>query len=94
MPKRKLVVSKSFHKAYKKFAAKNPTLKKQIDLAIEMMEIDLYSINLRTHKLSGVLTGSFACSCGFDCRIIFILNKLTKPEEIILVDIGTHDEVY
>jgi mRNA-degrading endonuclease YafQ of YafQ-DinJ toxin-antitoxin module len=94
MAKRKIVLSKSFVKAYKKFIGRNSLLKKQIDSSIEEMESDLYAVKLRTHKLSGVLEGSFACSCGFDCRIIFVLNKNVKPEEIILIDLGTHEEVY
>lgn len=94
MTKRKIVLSKSFIKAYKKFAERNPLLKKQIDTSIELMESDLFSIQLRTHKLSGVLEGSFACSCGYDCRIIFVINKNVKPEEIILINLGTHNEVY
>jgi addiction module RelE/StbE family toxin len=94
MAKRKIVLSKSFIKAYKKFAGRNPLLKKQIDLTIEQMELDLNAINLRTHKLSGILEGSLACSCGYDCRIIFVINKNVKPEELILINLGTHNEVY
>ena len=41
-------------------------------------------------KLTGVLTGSWACSAGYDLRVIF---KLVK-HAIILQSIGTHDEVY
>jgi mRNA-degrading endonuclease YafQ of YafQ-DinJ toxin-antitoxin module len=94
MAKRKIVLSKSFIKAYKKFVARNAILKKQIDLTIVEMESDLNNSSLKTHKLSGILIGSFACSCGNDCRIIFEINKNVKPEEIILIDLGTHNEVY
>jgi len=38
----------------------------------------------------------FACNGGYNSRIIFsiVVNKSTKEEEIILIDLGTHDEVY
>jgi len=55
-----------------------------------------FSHNLKTHKLSGNLFGLLACSCGYDCRIIFSIqiNLETKEEEILLIDLGTHNDVY
>ncbi|HEV2832324.1 MAG TPA: type II toxin-antitoxin system YafQ family toxin [Hanamia sp.] len=96
MSKRKLVLSKSFNKSYKKFIGKKPTLKPYIENALIILEGDAFSSSLKTHKLSGNLYGYFACSCGYDCRIIFSIEKdlKNKTEIILLVDIGTHDEVY
>ena len=96
MSQRKLVLSKSFIKSYKKFTAKNDDLKAVIEKALFKLEENAFAPGLRTHKLSGNLFGYFACSCGYDCRIIFSIerNIKTKTEVIILVDIGTHDAVY
>ena len=96
MPTRKIALSKSFERAYIKFTNKNPFLKSAIQKSIELLEEDAYSLKLKTHKLSGNLFGLWACSCGYDCRIIFSIepNELTKEDEILLIDIGTHDEVY
>jgi mRNA interferase YafQ len=96
MSKRKLILSRSFIKSYKKFTAKKPTLKAVIEKALFHLEEDAFAPGLRTHKLSGNLFGYFACSCGYDCRIIFSVEKnlTTKAEAILLIDIGTHDEVY
>ena len=60
------------------------------------MEIDVFSPLLGTHKLSGDLMGLRACSCGYDCRIVFSIeqDKATNQEVIILINIGTHDKVY
>jgi mRNA interferase YafQ len=61
------------------------------------LQYDAYDPALRTHKLSGKLAVYLACSCGYDCRIIFTIEKdLLDPatENIILLDIGTHDDVY
>ena len=96
MSYRKLVVSNSFQKSYLKFIQRNPDLKANIEEALKELEKDAYSIKLKTHKLSGKLLGLSACSCGYDCRIIFSIEKLkeSNQEVVLLIDIGTHDEVY
>ena len=52
--------------------------------------------SLETHALRGGSKGLLSCSCGYDCRIIFRLEPGTKPDtqDIVLIDVGTHDEVY
>lgn len=95
--KRALVLSKQFEKSYKKFSANNQILKSGIIKALEKLESDAYDPSLRTHKLSGKLAAYLACYCGYDCRIIFIIEKdINNPdlENIILLDIGKHDDVY
>ena len=94
MPKRQLVPTKAFEKAYKKFTSKNPHLKASIHSALQQLEQDAFSSQLKTHKLSGNLYGLLACSCGYDCRIIFSIEKEKSKETILLIDIGTHEEVY
>jgi mRNA interferase YafQ len=94
---RKLVLSKAFEKSYQKFTNRNQSLKTSIAKAIYKLQIDAYDPALRTHKLSGKLAAYVACSCGYDCRIIFVIEKdLTNRdlEIILLLDIGTHDDVY
>jgi len=60
------------------------------------MSTDLNNAKLKTHHLSGSLSGYFACSCGFDCRIIFAKEKSKEQgkEVLLLIDIGSHDQVY
>lgn len=94
---RKLVLTKAFEKSYRKFTGKNQLLIASISTALLKLEQDAYDSSLRTHKLSGNLAAYLACSCGYDCRIIFTIEKdLTDPsiENILLLDIGTHDDVY
>lgn len=52
---------------------------------------DPFQPRLRTHKLTGRLEGLWAFSVNFDCRVIF---KFISKTEILLIDIGGHDEVY
>ena len=96
MTKRSLVLSKSFQKSYKRFVTKNPLLKSTIEKSLLKLEEDAFAPGLKTHKLSGNLYGYFACSCGYDCRIVFSIEKTgkIKGEFILLIDIGTHEEVY
>ena len=63
---------------------------------MRQMEIDVFAPNLGAHKLSGDLFGFWACSCGYDCRIVFSVEQdlITQQEVIVLFDIGSHDEVY
>ena len=42
-------------------------------------------------KLTGKLSGLWAFSIDYDCRVIF---KFLNDHEVLLIDIGTHDEVY
>jgi mRNA-degrading endonuclease YafQ of YafQ-DinJ toxin-antitoxin module len=54
------------------------------------MAVDVFAPMLETHPLKGKLEGFQSCYCGYDCRILFRIEE----EEIVLFDIGTHDEVY
>ncbi|HRX02046.1 MAG: type II toxin-antitoxin system mRNA interferase toxin, RelE/StbE family [Anaerolineae bacterium] len=93
---RKLVASPKFERAFRKFVRRDQRLRATIEDTLRRMESDVFAPDLGTHKLSGTLYGLWACSCGYDCRIIFSLERDEKSgnEVILLLDIGTHDEVY
>jgi len=71
---RELVLSKGFIKSYKKFSWKNQALQSSIDNTLLKLEQDVYDPALRTHKLGGKLSAYMACSCGYDCRIVFSIE--------------------
>ena len=56
----------------------------------------MFDSSLGTHKLEGKLADLLACSCGYDCRVVFAIetNKESNEKVIVLLDVGTHDEVY
>ena len=93
---RELVLAPKFKRSYRKFVKRDRSLQKRIDEALSLMRDDVFYPPLGTHKLSGELVGLWACSCGYDCRIIFALESDpgSGEEIILLLDIGTHDEVY
>ncbi|MDO9580415.1 MAG: hypothetical protein Q7J06_07585 [Bacteroidales bacterium] len=47
-------------------------------------------------ETAGKLSGSWACSAGYDLRIVFDFVKAEKgsADDILLLAIGAHDEVY
>jgi len=93
---RKLVLTPKFKRIFRKFVRHNRKLQKRIEETLKQMEIDVFSSHLGTHKLEGELLGLYACSCGYDCRIVFSVekDKETDKEIIVLISIGTHNEVY
>lgn len=61
-----------------------------------MLADDPFNPALRAHKLKGDLSGSWSMTVDYDCRIVFSFEKNQSygEDEILLIDIGTHDEVY
>ena len=92
--KRALLRTNAFVRAAKKMLRKKPNCAADVHEALQQLEKDAYHPALRTHKLTGNLKGSWACSAGYDLRIVFSLVKDQGKEAILLESIGTHDEVY
>jgi mRNA-degrading endonuclease YafQ of YafQ-DinJ toxin-antitoxin module len=92
--KRLLLRSNSFVRASKKLLQKKPHLVVSVREALSLLAEDAYNPLLRTHKLTGNLLGSWACSAGYDLRIVFSFEKMDGKDAILLETIGTHDEVY
>lgn len=92
--KRQLVRSATFIRAAKKAVKKRPQVIEDIRIALELLEEDAIHPKLKTHKLKGKLEGSWACSAGYDLRIIFRFGKYEDREAVFLETIGTHEEVY
>ncbi|NJL90051.1 MAG: type II toxin-antitoxin system mRNA interferase toxin, RelE/StbE family [Coleofasciculaceae cyanobacterium SM2_1_6] len=92
----KIVVSSSYLRALKSVVKKNPTLKEIIRKRLEILQTDPFNYALRTHKLKGSLSGAWSCTVAYDCRIVFdfVVNEEIEEEEILLINIGTHNEVY
>jgi addiction module RelE/StbE family toxin len=93
---RTLIWSKTFIKAFKHTVKKYPTLNRDIEETLRLLVEDPFAPQLETHKLKGKLSGSWACNVGYNLRIIFdfVKSKSEKEEDIFLIEIGTHDEVY
>jgi mRNA interferase YafQ len=93
---RKLITTPKFNRSLRKFTKRNSELRERVQKTLEQMTEDVLAANLDTHKLSGSLDGINACSCGYDCRVLFSIDRdpETESEVIILLDVGNHDDVY
>lgn len=92
---RQLVWSKPFLRAFKSATRRHPRLKAEMEPVLRLLVEDPFDPRLRTHKLKGKLGGTWACSIGYDMRLIFEFMRGTgKEDDILLIEIGTHEEVY
>ena len=92
---RELVLTPKFKRSFKKFVKRNSSLETKIIQILQLMKEDVFATQLSTHSLQGKLSGLKACSCGYECRILFTVEtSQDRTEVIVLLDIGTHSEVY
>lgn len=84
--------SDSFLRRAKKFFKKHPDLKKTFAEVVDDLRKDPFQPHLELHSLGGKLEGCYAVSLTYSYRIT--LTLMVTEKEIILLDIGSHDEVY
>ncbi|MFB2920032.1 MULTISPECIES: type II toxin-antitoxin system YafQ family toxin [Aerosakkonema] len=91
-----ITFARSFKRAYKAIIRKRPELQPKVEAVLRLLAENTFDPSLQTHKLKGQLAGSWACTVEYDCRIVFdfVANPESGDEEILLLDIGSHDEVY
>jgi mRNA-degrading endonuclease YafQ of YafQ-DinJ toxin-antitoxin module len=75
---------------------RRPDLRERIERALQQLAADPFQPTLHSHKLKGQLAGAWACTVDYENRILFELvrNPETGEEEILLLTLGSHDEVY
>ncbi len=81
-----------FTRAARKFIKRHPELKKKVALILRDLEKDPFQPHLDYHHLGGKQTGVQAVSITDSYRIT--MTVIITKKEIILLDIGSHDEVY
>ena len=93
---RNLVWDTSFRRAFKRRTRRNSDLQERILGVLTALAEDPFEPRLKTHKLRGQLEGLWACWVEHDCRVVFAFepDPSDKDDLIVLVDIGSHDEVY
>ncbi len=88
----RLATTSYFDRRVAKFTRAHPELKKQLAKVLRGLAADPFKPHLRLHALKGELEGLHAASLTHSYRVTLTL-RVTK-KEIVLLDIGTHDEVY
>jgi len=87
-----LETTNRFLKTAAKFFKRHPELKNRFELLIETLCLDPFQNKLRLQPLKGELKGLYAVSLTYQYRVTLLL--IIKNNKIILIDIGSHDEVY
>ncbi len=87
-----LVWSPRFTRAAKKFIKHHGELREKFTATLRDLELDPFQPHLQYHHLSGKLKGVQAISITESYRIT--LTVVISEKEIILLDVGSHDEVY
>jgi mRNA-degrading endonuclease YafQ of YafQ-DinJ toxin-antitoxin module len=87
-----LVWTSSFTRAAEKFLKQHPELREKFAAILGDLERDPFQPHLRYHHLGGKLKGVQAISITSSYRLT--LTLLISDQEIILLDVGSHDEVY
>ncbi|MHB0889095.1 type II toxin-antitoxin system RelE/ParE family toxin [Acidithiobacillus sp.] len=87
-----LTTTAFFDRRVRKFLAKHPDLRPRFAEALAQLATDPFQPSLRLHPLGGKLQGLQAVSLTYSYRLTLTL-QITE-HEILLIDIGSHDEVY
>jgi addiction module RelE/StbE family toxin len=92
----KVVWSSGFKRSFKKITKKNSRLSDKIIETLKLLAVDPFTPSLKSHKLIGQMDGLWSCSVSYDCRIIFDISEDGQLLEmvILLIDVGSHDQVY
>ena len=88
----RLIYPVSYIKRAKKFLRKHPEIHKQYRKTLELLELNPNHPSLRLHALECRLKGLSSVSINISYRIVLELE--IKDEEIILINVGKHDQVY
>ena len=92
--KKRLLRSPAFIRAAKRAFRKDLQRVDILKSVLAQLSEDPFHPSLRSHKLKGKLEGSWACSVGYDLRILFSFVDHEGQEAILLETLGSHDEVY
>lgn len=87
-----LVWTETFLRTARKFLRRHRDLKGIFEDVLRQLETDPASPRLRLHPLQGRHRGKHAARLTYEYRIVLTLHITAR--QIILLDVGSHDEVY
>ena len=88
----KIIATKHYLKKLEKFLKQHPEVVSKYQKTITILYVNPNYPALRTHKLQGQLKQYHSVSINLQYRIV--VDFIIQNNEIILLDIGTHNEVY
>ena len=87
----RLVTTKSYERTLASFLKRHPELTKSYSQTIKLLKVNPAHPSLRLHKLKGKLQQYSSVSINMKYRIM--IDFIIKDEKIILISIGSHDEL-
>jgi addiction module RelE/StbE family toxin len=87
-----IVTTEYFLRRARKFMKKHPDLRQRFAQVVDDLQQDPFAAHLAYHHLGGKLKDLHAVSITYEYRIILTIEVTDR--EVILLDIGSHDEVY
>jgi toxin HigB-1 len=88
----RIIYTPGYNRRAARFLKKHPDLLPQYEKALKLLEINPFHPSLRLHRLQGPLKELHSISINISYRIT--LELIIQDQQIIPVDIGSHDEVY
>ena len=88
----KLSKTSHYSKVEKKFFKQHKDLLTKYAQILIKLQDNPFDASLKTHKLKGDLKEFYACSLTYSYRIVLTIEIM--DEEIVLINIGSHDELY
>jgi len=88
----RLIFTETYNRHAFKWLKRHPDLASQYLKTLKLLEANPFHPSLRLHALSGRLQGLHSISINLSYRIT--LELVIQDEDVILINIGDHDQVY
>ncbi|MEA5112408.1 MAG: plasmid stabilization protein [Geobacteraceae bacterium] len=88
----RIIYTPGYNKRAARFIRKHPDLLRHYEKTLKLLEINPFHPSLRLHRLKGPLCELHSVSINISYRIT--LELILQGNEIIPIDVGSHDEVY
>ncbi len=83
--------STAFKRSLTRAIKRNAARRKRFESALKLFIQAPFAESLKTHKLTGRLSGHYSFTVEYDLRVIF---RFVEPDKALFEAIGSHDEVY
>jgi mRNA-degrading endonuclease YafQ of YafQ-DinJ toxin-antitoxin module len=87
-----LVFTDQYNRRAARFLNRHPDAESQYIKALRLLEANPHHPSLRLHALKGRLDGLHSVSINLSYRIT--LELVISDHEVVLINVGTHGEVY
>jgi mRNA-degrading endonuclease YafQ of YafQ-DinJ toxin-antitoxin module len=87
-----IIYTKPYLKKSEKFLKKHPEITQQYIKIFKLLETNPYHPSLRLHKLENKQSETYSVSINITYRIT--IDFIIEDDNIIILSIGTHEEVH